>query len=122
MTCAFSHDQPISFACYSRYDEGGQLGAKFSTEEYLDMIHNCVEAGATSFDHADIYGHYTVEEEFGAALARDKSLRTKVQLITKCGINLVTSRRPAYQLKHYDTSINHIRESARHLQACKRPG
>lgn len=89
----------------------GLWGAKFNTSQYRAMIDNCLESGLTSFDHADIYGHYTVEEEFGEALSFDQSLRNKIQLITKCGINLVSPNRPAYQIKHYDTSQSHIEAS-----------
>jgi predicted oxidoreductase len=89
----------------------GVWGAKFNTQQYLKMIELCIEAGATSFDHADIYGHYTVEEEFGAALALDRSLRSKIQIITKCGINLVTANRPQHQIKSYNTSKSHIEAS-----------
>jgi predicted oxidoreductase len=34
-----------------------------------------------------------------------------MQLITKCGIKLVSKNRPAHQIKHYDTSRVHIVES-----------
>lgn len=86
----------------------GIWGAKFSTSEYLDMIQNCLEYGITTFDHADIYGHYTVEEEFGRALAADPSLRLKIKLVTKCGIKLVTPNRPENLIKSYDTSHEYI--------------
>ena len=86
----------------------GSWGANFSIKDYLAMIENCIELGVTSFDHADIYGHYTVEEEFGKALSLNSSLRNKIQIITKCGIKLVTSLRPEHTIKSYDTSKHHI--------------
>lgn len=86
----------------------GIWGAKFSTYEYLAMIKNCLEYGITTFDHADIYGHYTVEEEFGRALATDPSLRLKIKIITKCGIKLVTPDRPKNLIKSHDTSKQYI--------------
>jgi predicted oxidoreductase len=89
----------------------GAWGAKFSAEQYLHIIHAAVEAGATTFDHADIYGHYTTEKEFGAALALDTSLRSKIQLITKCGIKMVSGNRPQHTIKHYDTGRQHILQS-----------
>ena len=62
----------------------------------------------TTFDHADIYGGYTVEQLFGEALALAPALRAKLQLVTKCGICLTTPNRPAHRVKHYDTSFEHI--------------
>ena len=90
----------------------GQWGSKFNTEGYIRMIEKAVDAGVTSFDHADIYGHYTTEAEFGAALRQVPGLRQKIQLITKCGICLVTPNRPEYTIKHYNTSKEHIIRSA----------
>ena len=53
----------------------GIWGSKFSTNEYLQLMDDCMQMGVTTFDHADIYGHYTTEEEFGKALAERKNLR-----------------------------------------------
>jgi predicted oxidoreductase len=89
----------------------GAWGAKFSSQDYLMMIEKCLEYNVTTFDHADIYGHYTVEEEFGKALSGRSSIRDKIQLITKCGIKLVTPNRPEHQIKYYDTSRDHIIDS-----------
>lgn len=90
----------------------GQWGNKFDTGAYLNMITACLEAGVTSFDHADIYGHYTTEAEFGVALAEQPRLRSQLQLITKCGIRMVTPNRPEHRIKSYDTSKQHIISSA----------
>lgn len=89
----------------------GQWGARFDTDTYHNMIHACLDAGVTTFDHADIYGHYTTEEEFGKALAKEPGLRNRMQLITKCGIKMVTPNRPEHAIKSYDTSASHIRNS-----------
>lgn len=71
-------------------------------------IDTCLELGITSFDHADIYGDYRCEEAFGSALKTNPSLRSKMELVSKCGIMLVSSGRPAHKIKHYDTSSSHI--------------
>lgn len=86
----------------------GQWGAKFSESEYLSLIENCLSLGITSFDHADIYGDYTVEEEFGAAIKGKSSLRDQMQIITKCGIMRFTPNRPEHNIHHYNTSKAHI--------------
>jgi predicted oxidoreductase len=86
----------------------GQWGAKFSTEKYLQMIEECIALGVNSFDHADIYGDYTTEDEFGKALYRNPSLRKQIQIITKCGIRRFTPNRPEHKISYYDTSRHHI--------------
>jgi predicted oxidoreductase len=89
----------------------GQWGARFSTAEYDSMISACLDIGITTFDHADIYGHYTTEEEFGEVLKNQPSIRQKMQIITKCGIKMVTPNRPSHVIKSYDTGASHIRLS-----------
>lgn len=74
-------------------------------------IHQCIELGVTSFDHADIYGSYTCEERFGKALALSPELRDKIELITKCGIQLISDNRPNTKVKHYNTTRDYIRYS-----------
>jgi predicted oxidoreductase len=86
----------------------GVWGAKFSTEKYLQMIEECIALGVTTFDHADIYGDYTTEEEFGLALKENSSLRKQIQIITKCGIRRFAVNRPEHQISYYDTSKQHI--------------
>jgi predicted oxidoreductase len=85
-----------------------------SDVELLDLIHACVDLGITTFDLADIYGDYASEGIFGRALALEPGLRERIQLVTKCGIKLVSDRRPEHRLKHYDTSQEHILASAEH--------
>jgi len=79
-----------------------------SPQETLALVQQCVEWGITTFDHADIYGDYTCETLFGRALSGQSALRSQLQLITKCGIKLVSCNRPKHTLKHYDTSYEHI--------------
>jgi predicted oxidoreductase len=79
-----------------------------SDKELLDLIHASLEVGITTFDHADIYGSYTCEALFGRALALEPSLREQMQIVTKCGIKIVSPQRPSYQSHHYDTSRDHI--------------
>ncbi len=72
------------------------------------MIHACLALGITTFDHADIYGDYGCEELFGQALAASSVAREDIQLITKCGIKLVSENRPDHTINHYDTTTSHI--------------
>jgi len=80
----------------------------WTPQQRLRWIEQAVELGVTSFDHADIYGNYGVEELFGDALALRPALRNQLQLVDKCGIKLVSQRRPAHRIKSYDTSREHI--------------
>lgn len=89
----------------------GVWQAKFSTTEMARMIHTCIENGITTFDHADIYGGYTTEAEFGKAFAESGISRDKMQLISKCGIQHTVGNRPT-KVKHYDYSKEYIIWSA----------
>lgn len=71
-------------------------------------IEERIALGVTSFDHADIYGDYAAETLFGEALATSPSLRDRIQLVSKCGIRLVSQRRPAHTINSYDTSREHV--------------
>ncbi|QVN22683.1 aldo/keto reductase [Burkholderia pyrrocinia] len=79
-----------------------------SGRERRALIEAALELGVTSFDHADIYGDYTAEALFGDVLADAPHLRERMQIITKCGIRLVSARRPAHGIKHYDTRAAHV--------------
>ena len=86
----------------------GKWGAEFTTHSYRAMIEACLENDINSFDHADIYGDYTTEEEFGDALKENASLRQHIKLITKCGIQMMGPNRPLHSIKSYNTSKKHI--------------
>lgn len=81
---------------------------KLSKQELLKLVQQAIELGVTSFDHADIYGDYSCESLFGEALALHKGLRGDIQLITKCGIKLLSEKFPQREVKIYDYSADHI--------------
>ena len=89
----------------------GVWGENFTTNQYEQIINQCLEIGLDIFDHADIYGHYTTEADFGHALKGNSSLRGQIKIITKCGINMLTPNRPHHTIKSYDTSAAHITKS-----------
>ncbi|MCJ7811915.1 aldo/keto reductase [bacterium] len=80
----------------------------FNRSQTLDLIHHCMDLGITTYDHADIYGDYTCEKRFGEALADAPHIRQRIQIMTKCGIKLVSKNHPDHRIKSYDTSRNHI--------------
>jgi predicted oxidoreductase len=89
----------------------GVWGENFTTKQYETIIDQCLSIGLNVFDHADIYGHYTTEADFGQALKGKSNLRQQIKLITKCGINMITPNRTHHAIKSYDTSAAHIKKS-----------
>jgi len=89
----------------------GVWGEHFTTTQYEHIINQCLAIGLNVFDHADIYGHYTTEADFGNALKGNNQLRSQIKIITKCGINMLTPNRPQHAIKSYDTSGAHIIKS-----------
>ena len=97
----------------------GSWRRNFDTSEMTELIEESVSLGLTSFDHADIYGDYTVEEQFGKALDKANVSRQDLQIISKCGIQYSCEARP-HSVKHYQYDTAYIIESAErsiaHLQ------
>ena len=89
----------------------GKWGKQFSTKEATEMIQFCVANGNITFDHADLYGDYTTEAEFGLAFEASKIDREKIELITKCGIQNPGETRDN-KVKHYNYSKEYIIWSA----------
>jgi predicted oxidoreductase len=100
---------------FSRIIQGcmnwGKWGSSLSTSEMERLIHLNIENGISSFDHADIYGDYTTETEFGKAFKSSSVKREKVQFISKCGIQYVGETRPN-NVKHYQYDSDYIIFSA----------
>jgi predicted oxidoreductase len=85
----------------------GVWDKNLSIAEMANLILVCFENKITTFDHADIYGGYTTESTFGEGLKQSKIARSKIQLVSKCGIQLVTDNRNN-RIKHYDYSKEYI--------------
>lgn len=81
---------------------------KLPKQELLKLTEQCIELGVTSFDHADIYGNYSCESLFGDTLSLKPSIRQNIEIISKCGIKLMSDKFPERKLKTYDYSYNHI--------------
>lgn len=90
----------------------GVWGASFSKSEITKRIHHCIENGITTFDHADIYGGYTTEKDFGDAFSESGIDRNNIEFISKCGIQLQDKSRPKNKVKHYNYSKEYIIASA----------
>ncbi len=85
----------------------GSWGKGFNTLQMTQMIQDCLALGITTFDHADIYGGYTNEAEFGNAFSQASVSRDEVQFITKCGIQFDAPAR-SNRVKHYNYSKEYI--------------
>ncbi len=83
---------------------------QLSPAALLDMMKYHLDLGVTTIDHADIYGGYQCEEAFGHALRLEPSLRSRMEIVTKCGIALTA--KPEHALNHYNTGKDHIIASA----------
>ena len=89
----------------------GTWGKNLSTAEMAALMHTCVDAGISSFDHADIYGDYSTEAAFGEAFRVSKLPRNNIQLISKCGIQMKSAQRNT-SVKHYNYDKAYIIASA----------
>jgi len=110
-----SHYSTIIAGCMS----WGSFGKKFSTNEMIAQLNITLEAGLSTFDHADIYGDYTTEAQFGKAFKQSTIEREDIQLISKCGIQLIGQTRNN-KVGHYDYSrayiIKSVEQSLKNLQ------
>ena len=89
----------------------GTWGKNYNTAQMQTIINCCLENNITSFDHADIYGDYSTEAEFGKAFKEMNIDRDLLQFISKCGIQLLGGVRKN-KLKYYDYSYEYIINSA----------
>ena len=74
-------------------------------------INLCLDQGITTFDQAAVYGGYSSEAFFGKAIKSNSSLRSQIEIISKCGIVNPSDRYPNASNSYYDTSKEHIFES-----------
>ena len=89
----------------------GYWGKNLDKNQMIELMNSCIETGITTFDHADIYGGYTTETAFGNAFGESGIDREKIQLISKCGIQLPSENRNT-KIHHYNYSKSHIIWSA----------
>lgn len=93
---------------FSRIISGAWRWHTVSQDTVAKLIQTSLDEGITTFDHADIYGDHGNEEIFGNVLKKNPGLRSKMELVTKCGIKFNSTKRPKTWVKHYDTSKDHI--------------
>jgi predicted oxidoreductase len=84
------------------------LDWNLSYSEREKLTREVIDLGISSIDHADIYGDYSCEAAFGEVLKNNPSWRSEMQLISKCGIKLISDRYPNRKVKYYDYSYDYI--------------
>lgn len=82
-----------------------------ATARVRQKIDAALEAGISTFDHADIYGDYRCEGLFGKALAESPALREKLEIVTKCGIKAPCDALADTNIKHYAATPQWIAHS-----------
>jgi predicted oxidoreductase len=83
-----------------------------SRAEGRQAVLSAYEAGYTVFDHADIYCDGEAEKLFGEVLREVKGMRSRILMVTKCGI-CKSGDPQASSPYRYDFSAEHI------LRACE---
>lgn len=90
-----------------------RLGSwQMTAQQRVSFLEQALALGINTIDQADIYGDYQSESLLGEAIALAPHLRDQFQFVSKCGIKLVSDKRPAHGMQHYDTSAAHIIASA----------
>jgi predicted oxidoreductase len=81
-----------------------------NSQQHLSFLKSHVELGVTTVDHANIYGGGpSCEELFGNALKLDPSVRDHIEIVTKCGIEIVAD--DGKHVNHYDSTPAVIEKS-----------
>lgn len=106
---ALSPDVSLSRLVYGMWRIGDD--ADTSAAHVQAKVEACLAQGISTMDQADIYGGYTAEAIFGAALRGAPGLRDQIEIVTKCDIVAPTGRHAAARVKYYDTSARHITAS-----------
>lgn len=71
-------------------------------QQHLSFLKSHVELGVTTVDHAAVYGvGPSCEELFGNALKLDPNVRDQIEIVSKCGIELVAD--DGKHVNHYDS-------------------
>jgi predicted oxidoreductase len=99
----------VSKAIYGFYRWEDMSMAGLANMEKITNL--CLELGINTFDHADIYGGYECEEQFGRVMSQRSFKREDVVLFTKCGLNVPNLNRPEIRVRHNDSSASHVVKS-----------
>lgn len=85
--------------------------ANCTPQALLSRFKACADLGITSLDTAEIYGTYHVEEAIGGALKLDPTFRSKIEIVTKCGIYIPCEFHPERKVAFYNVTAERIIKS-----------
>lgn len=88
-------------------------GWNFSAQELAQFMNACIDRGVTSFDTAEIYAGTLCETLMGEAFEADKTIRSRIQLVSKTGIFQKDGF--GYYNTTYDRVIQSCKESLQRL-------
>ena len=77
-------------------------------QQRLAFLKQHIELGITTVDHAHVYGPPSCESLFGEALKIQPSIRDAIQIISKCGIQLLDNSKNSHQVSHYNSTKKDI--------------
>ena len=99
---------PICSSLVQGYWRMGEWG--MDPQSRLTFLKQHVELGITTVDHAHVYGSAQApcETLFGEALKLDPTMRNKIEIISKCGIEVMRSDAPSHYVNHYNSSQSSI--------------
>lgn len=86
----------------------GTWGAHLAPAEVARLLACALELGIDTLDLADIYGGHTTNALVGAALAHDRSLRSRLHVLAKVGIVMPDSPGNRRGVQYYDSSPAHL--------------
>lgn len=76
-----------------------------------EFMNACIDRGITTFDTAEIYSGTRCEKLMGEAFAEDRTIRKRIQLVSKTGI--FTEEINGKTFGYYNTTYNRV------IQSCK---
>ncbi len=89
-----------------------------TAKELTDFMNACIEKGVTTFDTAEIYSATLCEKLMGEAFEEDKSIRDRIELVSKTGIfqQEINGSTFGYYNTTYDRIIRSCKESLQRLK------
>ncbi|MDX2321931.1 MAG: aldo/keto reductase [Moritella sp.] len=99
---------PVCSSLIQGYWRMGEWG--MDPQSRLTFLKQHVELGITTVDHAHVYGSAQApcESLFGEALKLDPAMRDNIEIISKCGIEVMPCGAPSHHVNHYSSSQSSI--------------
>lgn len=104
----------VSEAIYGfwRWQNEGDI----TTQKIEEIVNFCMELGINTFDHADNYGNFDLEEHFGKILKNKSVKREDIVLFSKCGSRKASDGSFWYADNSRNYILDSLDKSLRNLQ------